>query len=54
MALNQQAHRSGPLKQTNKPHKTGRHRSKGAIYDAFKGKIKSYRIIKYDVCIKFS
>uniref|UniRef100_A0A1A9X530 Pre-rRNA-processing protein TSR1 homolog n=1 Tax=Glossina brevipalpis TaxID=37001 RepID=A0A1A9X530_9MUSC len=32
-------HRPGPLKQTNKPHKTGRHRSKGAIDNAMKGKI---------------
>uniref|UniRef100_A0A1B0B9E2 Pre-rRNA-processing protein TSR1 homolog n=1 Tax=Glossina palpalis gambiensis TaxID=67801 RepID=A0A1B0B9E2_9MUSC len=32
-------HRPGPLKQTNKPHKTGRHRSKGAIDNAMKGKM---------------
>lgn len=27
----QQTHKSGPLKQKNKIHKTGRHRSKGAL-----------------------
>ncbi|XP_068153336.1 pre-rRNA-processing protein TSR1 homolog [Drosophila tropicalis] len=32
-------HRPGPLKQTNKAHKTGRHRSKGAIDKALKGKV---------------
>lgn len=31
-------HRPGPLKQKNKAHKTGRHRSKGAIDNALKGK----------------
>lgn len=31
-------HRPGPLKQANKSHKTGRHRSKGAIDNALKGK----------------
>lgn len=39
MALGQSGHRSGPLKQTNKSHKTGRHRSKGAIDNELKGKI---------------
>jgi len=34
-------HRPGPLKQANKAHKTGRHRSKGAIDNAQKGKCKS-------------
>lgn len=37
MALGQSGHRSGPLKQTNKSHKTGRHRSKGAIDNELKG-----------------
>ncbi|EDV39958.1 uncharacterized protein Dana_GF10278 [Drosophila ananassae] len=32
-------HRPGPLKQKNKAHKTGRHRSKGAIDNALKGKV---------------
>ncbi|XP_065362551.1 pre-rRNA-processing protein TSR1 homolog [Calliphora vicina] len=32
-------HRPGPLKQANKSHKTGRHRSKGAIDLALKGKV---------------
>ncbi|KAL1498358.1 hypothetical protein ABEB36_009170 [Hypothenemus hampei] len=40
MALDKpQVHRSGPLKQTNKEHKTGRHRSKGSVSLANKGKI---------------
>lgn len=39
MAVDQQGHRSGSLKQTNKAHKTGRHRSKGAIDNALKGKV---------------
>lgn len=38
MALNQ-AHRSGPLKQSNKSHKTGRHRSKGTIDNELKGRV---------------
>lgn len=33
----QQAHRSGPLKQQNKSHKTGRHRSKSQIENEKKG-----------------
>lgn len=37
MGVDQQAHRSGALKQTNKAHKTGRHRSKGAIDNELKG-----------------
>ena len=32
-------HRSGLLKQSNKSHKTGGHRSKGAINDANKGRV---------------
>ncbi|XP_053953037.1 pre-rRNA-processing protein TSR1 homolog [Anastrepha ludens] len=32
-------HRPGPLKQTNKAHKTGQHRSKGAIEKALKGRV---------------
>lgn len=39
MAVDQQFHRPGPLKQSNKSHKTGRHRSKGAIDKALKGKV---------------
>lgn len=31
------AHRAGPLKQANKTHKTGRHRSNRAIDNALKG-----------------
>lgn len=37
MGVDQQAHRAGALKQTNKAHKTGRHRSKGAIDNELKG-----------------
>lgn len=35
----QEVHRPGSLKQTNKAHKTGRHRSKGSISSEVKGKI---------------
>lgn len=38
MGVDQQAHRAGALKQKNKTHKTGRHRSKGAIDNELKGK----------------
>lgn len=37
MGVDQQAHRAGALKQKNKVHKTGRHRSKGAIDNELKG-----------------
>lgn len=37
MGVEQQVHRAGSLKQTNKTHKTGRHRSKGAIDNDLKG-----------------
>ena len=33
----QQIHKSGPLKQRNKSHKNGRHKSKGEISAAYKG-----------------
>lgn len=42
MGTDQQAHRAGALKQTNKTHKTGRHRSKGAI--ELKGKFRCLHI----------
>ena len=32
-------HRPGPLKQQNKTHKHGKHRSKGETEKAFKGKV---------------
>lgn len=32
-------HQPGPLKQSNKKHKTGRHRSKGAVDAATGGKL---------------
>lgn len=35
----QQRHRAGVFKQQNKTHKTGRHRSKGSLETANKGKI---------------
>ena len=35
----QEVHRASALKQTNKPHKTGRHRSKGSISSEVKGKV---------------
>ncbi|KAL0126341.1 hypothetical protein PUN28_005023 [Cardiocondyla obscurior] len=38
MNAKQETHRPGALKQSNKQHKTGRHRSKGAIQNAIKGK----------------
>lgn len=34
-----QSHRAGVLKQTNKEHKHGRHKSKGALNNAAKGKV---------------
>ncbi|XP_031846369.1 tsr1 ribosome assembly factor [Nomia melanderi] len=37
--IKQEAHRPGAFKQTNKPHKTGRHRSKGSISADVKGKV---------------
>lgn len=37
MGVDQEAHRAGALKQKNKAHKTGRHRSKGAIDNELKG-----------------
>lgn len=37
MGTDQQVHRAGALKQKNKSHKTGRHRSKGAIDNEQKG-----------------
>lgn len=40
--MKQETHRPGALKQSNKQHKTGRHRSKSVINN-FKGKRCSYR-----------
>ncbi|XP_015110274.1 pre-rRNA-processing protein TSR1 homolog [Diachasma alloeum] len=39
MGTGQETHRAGVFKQTNKAHKTGRHRSKGSISSAVKGKV---------------
>ncbi|KAF2880196.1 hypothetical protein ILUMI_25997 [Ignelater luminosus] len=41
-----QTHRPGALKQTNKPHKHGRHRSKGSISTSAKGKVSVKTISK--------
>ncbi|KAI4478605.1 hypothetical protein M0802_014454 [Mischocyttarus mexicanus] len=38
LTKNQETHRPGVFKQTNKVHKTGRHRSKGVINNEVKGK----------------
>lgn len=35
--MKQEIHRPGALKQTNKQHKTGRHRSKSVINNELKG-----------------
>ena len=40
----QETHRPSNLKQTNKPHKTGRHRSKGSICNDAKGNLLGYKI----------
>ena len=37
--MGQETHRSGPLKQQNKSHKTGQHRSKRSLELASKGKV---------------
>lgn len=37
MASKSVHHKAGPLKQQNKPHKHGRHRTKGQVDDNFKG-----------------
>lgn len=42
MGTDQQAHRAGALVQKNKTHKTGRHRSKGAIDNDLKGKCRMF------------
>lgn len=47
MTMKQEAHRPGTLKQSNKQHKTGRHRSKSVI-NSFKGKIYVLNITKYN------
>lgn len=36
-AMKQETHRPGALKQSNKQHKTGRHRSKSAVNKELKG-----------------
>jgi hypothetical protein len=39
MADRQAVHKSGPLKQQNKAHKNGKHRTKGQIAALFKGRV---------------
>lgn len=55
MGVDQQAHRAGALKQKNKTHKTGRHRSKGAIDNELKGELsvfcKQYSLHVTILCI---
>lgn len=46
MGVDGPAHRSGALKQSNKSHKTGRHRSKGAIDNEQKGEIGKHLELK--------
>lgn len=43
-------HRAGALKQTNKSHKTGRHRSKGAIDNDQKGNSTVRKCLVYIKC----
>ncbi|XP_014601406.1 PREDICTED: pre-rRNA-processing protein TSR1 homolog isoform X2 [Polistes canadensis] len=45
---NQETHRPGAFKQTNKAHKTGRHRSKGVINNEVKGK-QSVKVISKQI-----
>lgn len=42
----QSIHRSGPAKQNNKKHKTGRHKSKGTLEILKKGNYLKHRYIK--------
>lgn len=49
MGVDQQAHRAGALKQKNKTHKTGRHRSKGTIDNEQKGKIVIFCFVNSEV-----
>jgi len=39
MAADQPKHKAGPLKQQNKSHKHGRHRTKGELEKSFKGRV---------------
>ena len=41
MSGGQETHRPGPLKQSNKTHNTGRHKSKGALDKINRGKVKT-------------
>lgn len=43
--IKQETHRPGAFKQSNKQHKTGRHRSKSAINNDFKGKFSVHVIV---------
>ena len=44
MADSQAKHRPGPMKQTNKTHKHGRHRSKGKMDEINSGILAVFRI----------
>jgi pre-rRNA-processing protein TSR1 len=44
--MQQNSHRSGPLKQQNKIHKTGQHRSKGSVEAKLKGRVSVKTITK--------
>ena len=46
MSSEQQKHKAGPLKQKNKSHKYGRHRTKGLIDNANRGKIAFFSFSK--------
>ena len=47
MADRQAVHKPGPLKQQNKSHKHGKHRSKGKIVALNKGKLWGLYFIRY-------
>jgi hypothetical protein len=49
----QDRHRPGALKQQNKAHKHGRHRSKGAIDNAVKGTEKLGRLFWFDMLMSY-
>lgn len=51
MGTDNKGHRAGVLKQTNKAHKTGRHRSKSAIDNDQKGTILLKNIVFLNLII---
>lgn len=46
MAVDQEKHKSGPLKQQNKSHKHGRHRTKGELDKSHKGRVDVKNVLK--------